>query len=60
MAFSIMTLTIRGLFVTLCIKRLCHYKVFYPECRIVFMVMLNAIILNVIVLSVMAPQLDIL
>jgi hypothetical protein len=70
MTFSIMTLSIKGLFVTLSINvnqhnntlyrvPLCYY---YAECRNLFIVMLNvivlcAVMLNVIMLSVMAPTL---
>ncbi len=45
---SMMTLTIRGLFVTLSITRLFHYA----ECRVLFTTTLNAIMLNVIMLNV--------
>jgi hypothetical protein len=37
---------------TLSITMLCHYA----ECRLLFIIMLNAIILSVIMLSVVAPE----
>ncbi len=43
--FSIMTLSIRGLHVTLSITMLCHYA----EYRILFIIMLNVVMLSVVV-----------
>jgi hypothetical protein len=44
MIFSITTLIIKGLFATFSITTLCHYA----ECRVIFIVMLNVILLTVI------------
>jgi hypothetical protein len=46
-AFSIMTFVTRGYFTTLSITKLYHYA----ECRVLFVVMLN-----VVMLSVVAPK----
>jgi nitrate/nitrite-specific signal transduction histidine kinase len=52
MTFSITTLNIKVLFVTLSIKTLWRYG----ECRVVLIVMLNVIMMSVILLSVIMPS----
>jgi hypothetical protein len=55
-AFSIMTPSIKGLFVTLSIATRCHYaECRCAECRDILIVMLDVIMLSVIMLSVVAP-----
>ncbi len=51
-AFSIMTLSLKGLYVTLSITMLCHCA----ECHILFTVMLSVIMPNVIMMSVVMPN----
>jgi hypothetical protein len=56
MTFSITTLSLKGLFVTLCIKytqQMRHHV--KTERRILFIVMLNVIMLYVVMMSVVAP-----
>jgi hypothetical protein len=49
--FSVTTLIIKGLHVTLSITTLLHYA----ECSVLFIVMPNSILLSVVMLSVLAP-----
>jgi hypothetical protein len=53
MIFSIMTLSIKGLFATLGIIAHCHYAEYrYAECRVLYFVMVNVILVSVIMVSV--------
>ncbi len=55
MAFSIITLSTKGLYVTLSITMLCHYgESYFAECHILFIVVLIVVMLNVVLLSVIA------
>ncbi len=58
--FSIMTLCIKGLLVTLSINDTNHNNIecHYAECRDLFFVTLNVIMLSVIMLNVVAPFCD--
>jgi hypothetical protein len=55
--FSIMALSIKGLFATLGIIAHCHYAEYrYAECRVLYFVIVNVILVSVIMVSVIVQN----